>query len=140
MDSTEDRKGIRPEVECFDFSYGKLDDVILARNWALPFRKRGQTSVFRYPVGANPPILCDFSADPQGIANQRQFEQPDVTNAVRGGAKFWPEAWTRQFRLHCRPHFQVRDFVSTRLPARASSPSPTCSRFEWLITRMPPAV
>jgi hypothetical protein len=176
---TDDRSGIRPDVQCFDlpdlccavgtmgtwrkqilwgrevpglngvalfidldsvivgsldgcFSFGKPDDVILARNRALPFRKRGQTSVFRYPIRVNPRILYDFRADPQGIADQRQFEQPDVTNAVKGGVKFWPEAWTRQFRLHCMP--------PTRLPARASSPSLTSSRFEWPTTRMPPPV
>jgi len=181
---TDDRRGIRPEVECFDLldlgcahqlgmrgkwrkqipwgrevpglngvalfivivgslddyvSFGKPDDVILARK-SLPFRSRGQASVYRYPVGANPHILYDFRANPLGIADQRQFEQPDVTNAVKGGVKFWPEAWTRQFRLRRMPLLLLRDFVSTRLPARASPPSPTSSRCEWRTTRVPPAV
>lgn len=165
---TDDRRGIRPEVECFDlpdlgcahpvgtmgkwrkqilwgrevpglsgvalfidldsvivgslddyFSFGKPDDVILARNWALPFRKRGQTSVFRYPVGANPHILDDFRADPQGIAERYQFEQHYVTAAAKGGIKFWPEEWTRHFRLHCLPKFPLRYFVTASLPPGA---------------------
>ncbi len=165
---TDDRHGIRPEVECFDlpelgcahpvgtfgkwkkvvlwgkevpgltgvalfvdldsvivgslddyFTYGDPGDVILARNWAVPLRKMGQTSVFRYPVGANPHILEDFRADPQGIGERFQFEQHYMTHAVKGGIKFWPETWTKHFRLHCLPEFPMRYFVPARLPKDA---------------------
>lgn len=97
------------------FSYGSPEDVIVARNWAKPFQRLGQTSVFRYPVGANPHVLDDFRADPQGIADRHGFEQHYVTLAVHGGVKFWPEAWTRHFRLHCLPGFPMRYFVPAKL-------------------------
>jgi hypothetical protein len=101
------------------FSYGDPGDVILARNWARPLARLGQTSVFRYPVGSNPQILADFRADPQGIADRYGFEQHYVTASVRGGVKFWPDAWTRHFRLHCLPKFPLRYFMAARLPADA---------------------
>ena len=165
---TDNREGIRPEVECFDlpelgvphpqrtmgkwrkqvlwgrhvpglegvtlfidldsvivgplddyFSIGSPQDVYVARNWARPFEKLGQTSVFRFPVGGNPQVLDDFRADPQGIADKYQFEQHYVTHAVNGGVKFWPEAWTKHFRLHCLPPFPLRYFMKARLPAGA---------------------
>ena len=163
---TDDRTGIRPEVECFDlpelgcphpertmgkwrkqvlwgdtlpglegvalfvdldsvivdsidpyFEIGSDDDVYVARNWARPLQRLGQTSVFRFKVGAHAHILRDFRADPQGIADHYRFEQHYVTAAVRAGVKFWPEAWTRHFRLHCLPKFPLRYFVAARLPA-----------------------
>ena len=101
------------------FTYGDPGDVILARNWAVPLRKMGQTSVFRYPVGANPHILEDFRANPQGIGERFQFEQHYMTHAVKGGIKFWPEAWTKHFRLHCLPEFPMRYFIAARLPKDA---------------------
>jgi hypothetical protein len=162
---TDDRQGIRPEVECFDlpelgvahpertrgkwrkqilwsasvpgltgvalfidldsvivgplddyFTIGAPGDVYVARNWARPLEKLGQTSVFRFPVGGNAHILDDFRSDPQGIADKYQFEQHYVTAAVKGGVKFWPEDWTRHFRLHCLPAFPLRYFVPARLP------------------------
>jgi hypothetical protein len=165
---TDDRTGIRPEVECFDlpelgcehptntmgkwrkqvlwgrelpgldgvvlfvdldsvivdsidpyFEHGADDDVIVARNWARPLAKLGQTSVFRFKVGANAHLLDDFRADPQGVADKYRFEQHYVTAAVKGGVKFWPEAWTRHFRLHCLPAFPLRLFVPARLPEGA---------------------
>lgn len=165
---TDDRRGIRAEVECFDlpelgvahpqrtrgkwrkqilwgrtvpglegvalfvdldsvivgplddyFAVGSPDDVYVARNWARPLKRLGQTSVFRFPVGGNAHILDDFRADPQGIADRYRFEQHYVTAAVKGGVKFWPEAWTRHFRLHCLPPFPLRYFRTAKLPAGA---------------------
>jgi hypothetical protein len=101
------------------FEFGDADDVIVARNWARPLEKLGQTSVFRFRIGANAHLLADFRADPQGIADRYQYEQHYVTHAVRGGVKFWPEAWTRHFRLHCLPLFPLRYFIPARLPADA---------------------
>jgi hypothetical protein len=163
---TDDRSGIRSEVECFDlpelgcphpqrtmgkwrkqvlwdqtvpgldgvvlfvdldsvivdsidpyFEIGRDDDVYVARNWARPLQRLGQTSVFRFKVGAHAHILRDFRADPQGIADRYHFEQHYVTAAVKAGVKFWPEAWTRHFRLHCLPKFPLRYFMTARLPA-----------------------
>jgi len=101
------------------FSYGSLDDVILARNWAKPFSGMGQTSIFRFPVGKNHHILEDFRKSPQAIADKYKFEQHYITSAVPGGIKFWPESWTRHFRLHCLPIFPIRYFVAAKLPKRA---------------------
>lgn len=101
------------------FSQGHPDDVILARNWAKPLQRLGQTSVFRFPAGRNPQILEHFRADPQGVADRCRFEQHYITEAVPGGIKFWPEAWTRHFRLHCLPPFPLRYFMPAKLPAGA---------------------
>ena len=101
------------------FSYGRVDDVILARNWAKPLQRLGQSSVFRFPIGRFPHVLADFRADPQGVADRCRFEQHYVTGAVPGGIWFWPEAWTRHFRLHCLPSFPLRYFIPARLPNHA---------------------
>ena len=165
---TDDREGIRAEVECFDlpelgfatpqntpgkwrkqilwgrevpgltgvalfidldtvivgplddyFTFGDPGDVILARNWARPLDRLGQSSIFRYPVGANPHLLENFRADPQGVADRYKYEQHYVTASVKGGIKFWPEPWTRHFRLHCLPAWPLRYFVPARLPRGA---------------------
>ena len=101
------------------FSYGSLDDVILARNWAKPFSGMGQTSIFRFPVGKNHHILEDFRKSPQAIADKYKFEQHYITSAVPGGIKFWPESWTRHFRLHCLPIFPIRYCVAAKFPKKA---------------------
>ena len=101
------------------FSHGRPEDVILARNWAKPLQRLGQTSVFRFPVGGNPQVLAGFRADPQGVADKYQFEQHWVTHAAKGGIQLWPEAWTCHFRLHCLPMFPLRYLLPARVPAGA---------------------
>ena len=101
------------------FSFGSQDDVILARNWAKPLRRLGQTSVFRFPIGKYPHILDNFRANSQEIADRHGFEQHYITASVPGGIKLWPEGWTRHFRLHCMPPFPLRYFIPARLPRGA---------------------
>ena len=101
------------------FTYGDPDRVYLARNWSKPLHRLGQTSVFRYPVGRYPEVLEKFRADPQGVADREGFEQHHVTHTVPGGIEFWPESWTRLFRLHCVPTFPLMYFQQAKLPPDA---------------------
>lgn len=123
------------------FTHGDPDDVVLARNWAKPMQRLGQTSVFRFPIGRYPHILENFRRDPQGVADKHGFEQHYVTASVPGGIKLWPEAWTKHFRLHCLPPFPLRYFVPAKLPAGAKivtfpgGPNPSDVRVgRWLPT------
>ncbi len=101
------------------FTYGSPDDVILARNWARPFKKLGQTSVFRYPIGRNGHILDNFRADPQGVADRFRYEQHYMTHSVQGGIKFWPGDWTKHFRIHCLGWVPMRYVRTAKFPAGA---------------------
>jgi hypothetical protein len=98
------------------FTYGSPDDVITARNWAHPLQRRGQTSVFRFTIGQHAYMLDNLRADPEGVARKYTWEQLYVTNCVKGGIKFWPESWTRHFRLHCLPVWPLRYFKTPRFP------------------------
>lgn len=101
------------------FEYGDENDVILARNWLKPFQKLGQTTLFRFKVGAQPYLLEDFQQAPQAIAEQYQFEQHYVTQAVRNGVKFWPSPWVRHYRVHCLPGYIRRYFQAAKIPRGA---------------------
>ncbi len=101
------------------FAHGSPDDVVLARNWARPLKRLGQTSVFRFPVGRHAYMLEDFRADPQGTAERFRYEQHYVSASIRGGIGFWPDPWTRHFRLHCLPLFPLRYFLKARIPKNA---------------------
>ncbi len=90
------------------FTYGDPQDVITARNWVRVFKKTGQTSVFRFPVGGHPYMLENLQKDPANISRKYQFEQNYVTAGIRGGIKFWPPTWTKHFGLHSMGIWPVR--------------------------------
>jgi hypothetical protein len=87
-------------IDCY-FEYGSPDDVITARNWLNLLRRSAQTSVFRFRIGCHSYMLENLQADPATISRKYQYEQNYVTHNVRGGVKYWPEKWTRHFRVHC---------------------------------------
>lgn len=91
---------IMDNIDCY-FEYGEEDDVITARNWLNLLGKSCQTSVFRFKIGHHAYMLDDLRANSADISRQYQFEQNYVTHHVKGGVKFWPEKWTRHFRVHC---------------------------------------
>lgn len=87
------------------FSFGRPDEVILARNPNTPFERLGQTSIYRMTVGSLAPLQQLFASDPQAVADRYRYEQRFVTRNAPGGVRFWPDRWVLHFRWHCVPAF-----------------------------------
>jgi len=98
------------------FEFGQPDDVITARNWVRLTGYHGQTSVFRFQIGAHAYLLDNLRADPATISRRYQMEQNYVTAGIRGGIKFWPEAWTKHYRKHCMGVWPLRYLRAPVLP------------------------
>ena len=101
------------------FSFGEPDAIVLSRNQTTPFERLGQTSVFRFPVGALQPLQEAFRADPQGIADRYQFEQRFVTRNAPGGVTLFPRRWVAHFRQDCVWPFPLNYALPARLPRDA---------------------
>ncbi len=98
------------------FDFGDPDQVILGSNAATwPF-KRGQTSIYRAPVGKLAPLQDLYAADPQGVADKYRFEQFFVAENAPGGVDFWPKPWMRHFRIECIPKLPLNFFRPPALP------------------------
>ncbi|MEN9974479.1 MAG: hypothetical protein RLZZ282_485 [Verrucomicrobiota bacterium] len=98
------------------FTYGHPDDVITARNWVRLFKKTGQTSVFRFPIGGYPDMLENLQADPIKLSRKYRFEQNYVTAGIPGGIKFWPASWTKHFGLHAMGIWPLRYLRAPVMP------------------------
>jgi hypothetical protein len=100
------------------FSFGAEDDVITARNWVKPLQRMAQTSVFRFKIGAHSYMLEDLQKDPE-LMVKYQFEQNYVSTCLKGGVKFWPQAWTKHFRRHSMGPWPLRYFQAPKQPEGA---------------------
>lgn len=105
-------------IDCY-FEYGDSSDVITARNWLNRLRRSGQTSVFRFPIGGHAYMLENLQADAATVSRKFQYEQNYVTHNIRGGIRFWPEPWTKHFRVHCMGSWLARYLRPPVLPAGA---------------------
>ncbi|MGR3486078.1 MAG: glycosyl transferase [Paracoccaceae bacterium] len=101
------------------FTHGDPGRVTMMRSPTHQFANVGQTSVFRFPVGALQPLQAAFRADPQGVADRWRFEQIYVTRNVPGGADFFPWAWLQHLRQNCRRPFPMNYLAPPRLPRDA---------------------
>lgn len=63
----------------------------------------GNTSVFRFRIGAHPQVLDAYLADPSAAAARFEHEQQMVSDILigEGRLRYWPRDWCVSFKNHC---------------------------------------
>lgn len=81
----------------------------------------GNTSVFRYEIGAHADIIEYLQEDPEKATADVRNEQEFVTQYLdrQGKLKYWPEAWVRSFKRHCARLGPVGWLKEPKLPEEA---------------------
>lgn len=184
---TDDRTGVRPEVECLDcptidipFPYnllgwrkvnlfaqsdklfgftgnwlfidldvvitGNLDDFfvykperpfVVMQNWTQPGQKIGNTSVYRFTVGAAsfllPRLIQNFAEIKAKYNNSQTFISREI-----GDIEFWPDEWCQLFKVQCIAPFPQRLWrdpiipTGCRIVAFPGSPNPhEAAKGQW---------
>lgn len=75
----------------------------------------GNSSVFRFHVGANANIWDQFAADPMGIVNSYDNEQIYLSRVARK-INYWPAGWCRSFKHELLPPWPRIFFEPPALP------------------------
>lgn len=63
----------------------------------------GNTSVFRFRIGAHPEVLDAYLTDPAAAATRYEHEQQMVSDILHreGVLRYWPRGWCVSFKNHC---------------------------------------
>ncbi|WP_136683410.1 hypothetical protein [Falsirhodobacter xinxiangensis] len=63
----------------------------------------GNTSVFRYVIGAHPEVLETYVADPAAAAARYEHEQQMASDLIHrsGKMRYWPKGWCVSFKNDC---------------------------------------
>lgn len=172
---TDDRQGLRPEIESFDIPdisidppyqntpwkklalynpalgdlegptlffdldiviTGPLDpffdhegDYCVIKNWTRPKHTVGNTSVFRFVVGAHKELLDLFHSQPtQHWVDKYRIEQTFLSDQLLQQKKlaYWPAKWCVSFKHSCLPggwkfpRILLNGFLPSKLPEGAS--------------------
>lgn len=101
-------------LDCFfDFEPGRF---CIIHNWTHPDRRVGNSSAYRFEVGADSYVLDRFRTQPhQHWIDRYRNSQTFLSDSVRDMA-FWPADWCVSFKKHCLPPVPLRPFVTPRLP------------------------
>jgi hypothetical protein len=98
----------------FDFeSNGR---VVMARSETRPFRKAGQSSVYRFRVGQLAPLWESFRDGAKAVVETWKMEQDYLHDRAPGGVAYWPRTWVRNYRVSCVPVLPLNYLQTPRPP------------------------
>ena len=101
-----------PMDEFWDYLPG---DLCIMENYTQRGTGVGNSSVFRFRVGANANIWDQFAADPMGVVNGYDNEQIYLSR-VANKIHYWPAAWCRSFKHELLPPWPKIFFEPPALP------------------------
>ncbi len=125
----EELEGISGEVLYLDLDIvvtGSLDDFFdympghfcVARNWTQPHDRIGNTSVYRFTVGAHTYLYDQIMTDCESVLSRYSNSQTFISREIKD-MEFWPDSWCVSFKHSLIPAWPLNLFVTPHLPAGA---------------------
>lgn len=91
-------------IDCFFHYKSKHDDsVVIIRDWKKPWRMVGNSSVYRFKIGAYPKLLPYFLQNFTSIRQNFRHEQAFLSDYLRKHhhLEYWDSSWCASFKYHC---------------------------------------
>ena len=93
----------------------------IIHDWKRPWRITGNSSVYRFQIGAHSDVLATFERHQDAIRRRLRNEQAYLSEqmALRGLLHYWPKNWCRSFKYHCIPSFPQNWWKAPVIPLDA---------------------
>ena len=90
------------------------------RPWR-PQRMTGNSSVYRFELGAHPDVLQEFRANIGSIRQRFRNEQAYLSDYMHrhGLLQYWPDGWCPSFKYHCIPTWPTNYWRAPTIPKGA---------------------
>ncbi|HEY6134423.1 MAG TPA: glycosyltransferase [Rubrivivax sp.] len=108
-------------VDAIDPFFEVPGDFLIIHDWKRPWRVTGNSSVYRFEIGAYPEVLATFRATHAAVREQFRNEQAYLSDVLhkQGRLAYWPAAWCASWKYHCVPRFPLNYFSAPAVPAGA---------------------
>ena len=96
-------------------------DFLIIHDWKRPWRITGNSSVYRFQLGAHPDVLERFRAEHEQVRARLRNEQAWLSEVMheQGRLSYWPAAWCASYKYHCIPTWPLNYFRTPHIPAGA---------------------
>ena len=93
-------------------------EFLIIHDWKRPWRVTGNSSVYRFQIGAHADILQRFVDDQQGVRARYRNEQEYLSHALheQGKLAYWPKGWCCSFKYHCIPPWPANFWRAPAIP------------------------
>jgi hypothetical protein len=78
-------------------------EFLIIKDWKRPWRITGNSSVYRFTIGAHADVLQYFIENQKAVRDTYRNEQEYLSRAMkeRGRLSYWPGDWCRSYKYHC---------------------------------------
>lgn len=96
-------------------------DFLIIHDWKRPWRVTGNSSVYRFELGAHADVLANFRTEHTQIRRKFRNEQAYLSDALfrQGKLAYWPTSWCASWKYHCIPRFPLNYVRAPAIPAGA---------------------
>jgi len=96
-------------------------EFLIIHDWKRPWRITGNSSVYRFRIGAHPEVLDRFRTEHEAIRARLRNEQAWLSEVLheQGKLAYWPSQWCASWKYHCIPRWPMNHFRAPSIPAGA---------------------
>ncbi len=91
-------------VDNIDCLFTHPGDFLIIHDWKRPWRITGNSSVYRFKLGAFPDLLPYFRQNFTAITQQFRNEQAYLSwfmHTKKQTLSYWPSDWCKSYKYHC---------------------------------------
>jgi len=126
-----DLYGLQGQALFLDLDVVIVDDItpffeqpgefLIIKDWKRPWRVTGNSSVYRFSLGAHADMLDHFVAHQAEVRRKHRNEQEFLSHYLhaQGKLKYWDGSWCASYKYHCIPTFPFNYFRAPHIPAGA---------------------
>lgn len=94
-------------------------EFLIIHDWKRPWRVTGNSSVYRFQLGAHADVLTEFRATQEEVRLRLRNEQAFLSEVMhrQGRLAYWPADWCCSFKYHCIPAWPTSYWREPAFPA-----------------------
>ncbi|MFG6449219.1 glycosyltransferase [Roseateles sp. BYS180W] len=126
-----DLHGLRGTALFLDLDVVIVDDItpffevpgefLIIHDWKRPWRITGNSSVYRFRLGAHADVLAKFRREFDSIRAKFRNEQAYLSDEIqqKGQLQYWDERWCASYKYHCIPRWPLNYLRAPSIPTGA---------------------
>lgn len=126
-----DLHGLQGDALFLDLDVVIVDDItpffevpgefLIIHDWKRPWRVTGNSSVYRWRLGAHPELLAHFRSHFDEVRAKFRNEQAFLSDWMhrQGKLEYWDASWCASWKYHCLPTWPTSFWRDPFVPAGA---------------------
>ena len=93
----------------------------IIHDWKRPYRVTGNSSVYRFTLGAHADVLNKFRQNHEALRREFRNEQAYLSDELhkQGKLQYWDDSWCASFKYHCIPSWPTNYWREPIIPKGA---------------------